>query len=114
MSESSRPAAVVAEADHSAEASGSKAHRGHFGISDLSARYSPGWVLAIVAGPKQADDIAGRVSEPGFPPKPILIGWQLSEREACRLKVRDASVQVHTLEVHDDSGVATVAIHGVK
>ena len=57
-------------------------------------------MLAIFAGPVQADPVAGRIDEDRFAPEPGLINGLMFEFEAARLQVGAKLVQRLVLEVH--------------
>lgn len=73
-------------------------------MNEWSRRNAPRWVLAIVTGPEEADDIAGRVDEARLPPQPALIGRKLGELEASGNQASNPGVEIGALEVHDEPG----------
>lgn len=69
-------------------------------------RNTPRRILAVVAGPVEADYIAGWVRKTGLPPEPTLVSWKPFELIPGGAKTTDLSVQVIAFEVDDHAGVA--------
>lgn len=88
--------------------------RSGFRLNELSGRNTPRRIFAVVAGPEQTDDIAGRVSEAGLPPEPTLVGGKLSELVPRGTKTIDLRVQMLALEVHDHTGIAGWVVYRMK
>jgi len=75
-------------------------------LNELLGRNTPRRILAIVAGPEEANYIARRVCEAGLSPEPALIDGKLSELIPSGTKAIDLRVQMLTLEVDDHTCVA--------
>ena len=83
-------------------------------LTELLGRNPPRWILAIVTGPEQTDYIARRISKAGLPPEPTLIRGQFVELKPCAKKVLNPSIQVRTLEVHNDSSVTDRSVYRMQ
>src|ERR1700733_8320629 len=65
----------------------------------ISALQPPRRGAAVLAGPVEAQPVAGGIAEPGFAPKPALVHRRRVERDAFRFELGDARVQVDAFEI---------------